>query len=170
MSRKSRQQLISHRHARRFVDDVTGEIGYTNSYKVDHNGRMVKPENYDPVPPQEIIPDIEYPETPELSRPRAPLIYRSYKNVYDFQSSYLDRLHYINTGIGIAELNPDIVVLQLADLQNWEEIDAVWNADYSIFTNSSWNVNINFIDDIYTDLFVFGAKIERQSIRLPGED
>ena len=169
MSRKSRQ-IDYTKKGRRFIDDVTGELGYTTSYKVDHNDRMVKPENFDPVPPNEIVPDIEYPEVPNISRPKAPLVYRSFKNVYDFDSSYLDRLYYYPTGVSVAALNPDIVVLQLADLPSWEEIDVVWNAEYEIFTNSSWNANINFIDDIYTTQFVFGTKIERQSIRLPGED
>jgi hypothetical protein len=170
MSRKTRQNFIVKKHSRRFIDDVTGELGYTNNYKLDHNGRMVKPENFDPVPPNEIFPDFEYPETPENVRPKAPLVYRSFKNVYDFKSSYLDRLHFNPTGISIAELNPDLVSLQLANMPAWEEIDVVWNNEYGIFTNVSWNANINFIDDIYTNLFVFGVPITPVDIRLPGED
>lgn len=170
MSRKTRQTFLSPRKSRRFIDDVTGELGYTDNFKLDHNGRMVKPENWDPVPPQEIVPDIEYPEIPEYSRPKAPLVYRSFKNVYDFDSSYLDRLHYYPTGVSLAELNPDLVAIQLENLPNWEELDVVWNSDYSFFTNSSWNPNISFIDNIYGDLFVFGEKIVPRDIRLPGEN
>lgn len=170
MSRKSRQHAHKNLHSRRFIDDVTGEVGYTNKLMFDHNNRMVKPENWDPVPPQQIIPEIEYPETPENSRPRAPTLYRSFKNPYDFESSYLDRLNYINTGISLAELNPENVVLQLENMPAWEEIDVVWNAEYSMFTNDSWNANINFIDDILDDVFVFGARITKRDIRLPGED
>lgn len=170
MSRKTQSNRYVKKNSRRFIDELTGELGYTSRYTLDRFGRMVKPENNDPVPSVEMIPNIEPEKIPEYSSPKPPTIFRSYKNVYDFDSSYLDRLYGPPTGISLAELNPELVVLQLANLQSWEEIDVVWNAEYSIFTNSAWNANINFIDDMLSEVFVFGDRIQKAYRPLPGED
>lgn len=170
MSRKSRSYNIANLHRRRFIDDVSGETGYTNNFKVDHRGRMVKPENYDPVPPQEIVPNIPPEIPPKYARPKAPLLYRASANPYNFESSYLDRVKYGTSNLMLGELNPDLVSIDLASLQNWEELDVVWDSATSQFTNSSWNQNINFVDNILSDVYTFGTPIEPTSIRLPGED
>lgn len=170
MSRKSRSNEFNHNHSRRFIDDVTGETGYTDSFKVDHRGRMVKTENWDPVPSQEIFLNIKEEIAPKWARPKAPLIYKSYKEVYNFPSSYLDRIKFYPNGILLGELNPDLVTIQLANIQSWEEIDVVWNSGISAFTNTSWNQNINFVDNIFDEVYTFGERIETRDIRLPGED
>lgn len=169
MSRRTRHRNISNKHRRRFIDDITGETGYTDNYRIDHRGRMVRPENYDPVPPTEIFPNIPAEQPPVHARPKAPLLYRASANVEAFESSYLDRVKYGVDTLALGELNPVLVSLDLAALQNWEEIDVVWSTPTAQFTNSSWNQNINFVDDIFKDVYVFGERIEPKVIRLPGE-
>lgn len=171
MSRRSRKKEQAHNHSRRFIDDVTSEVGYTNNMRMDDKGRMVRPENYDPIPPNEIVIDIEYPAPPVNARPKPAERNGVYKDVYNFPSSYLDRLQYYPNGVLVGELNPDLVSIQLDDLQSWEELDVIWDAPSSQFTNSSWNQNINFVDNIFDDVYTFGDRIVRSDYDpLPGED
>ncbi len=170
MSKRSRDKHYNNLNRRRFIDDITGETGYTDSFAIDHRGRMVKPENLDPIPPPEIQPIVPPEVPPRYARPKAPLLYRAAANVYNFESSYLDRVKYGTSNLSLGELNPELVSIDLASLQSWEELDVVWDSGTSQFTNSSWNQNINFVDNIFSDVFTFGTAIEPQNIRLPGED
>lgn len=170
MSRRTRNHQGRSYSRRRFIDDVTGELGYTDAFSIDYRNRMVRPENLDPVPPQEIYIEIPPIIPPTHARPKAPLTYRSASNVYNFQSSYLDRLKYGTTNLMLGEINPDLVSIDLANLQSWEELDVIWNSATSQFTNSSWNQNIRFIDNIFEDVYTFGDNITPTNIRLPGED
>lgn len=170
MSRKTRQNNISHKYSRRFVDDITGEVGYTDNYRLNHRGQMVKPENYDPIPSREIFPEVHPEKLPTNIRPKPPSRSHLVQDPYGFTSSYLDRLNYSRHGLLLAELNLDQLTTQISDLQSWEELDVVWNNEISAFTNRSWNQSINFTDSIYSDTITFGSPIVETVLNLPGED
>ncbi len=156
---------------RRFIDDISGDTEYTSNYRLDHKGRMVAPKNWDPISPPEIVPEVDPPYLPKNIRPKPPTVYASYADEYDFDSSYENVLRYRRNKLQLAELNPNLASGQLSALQAWEELDVIWNSEISQFTNSSWNSNIAFVDDLYDGTITFGPQITQYpNIKLPGED
>lgn len=157
MSIRSRRNRPGKR-GHRFIDDVTGQQGYSNMMVVTEDGKLVRPENLDK--PSTLKTTLKFDDNegyidPKLVRPR-PIAGNGFtKNPYDFQSPIFEQIQ-TSSGAIIASLDPDIVLAQLESLKTWEEMEVLWNADLGQFASPYWNPFLNLNTNLYDNVHIFG--------------
>jgi hypothetical protein len=153
-SRRNRGQKRGHR----FIDDVTGQQGYSNRMAITEDGKVVRPENLDDPSTLKItlkFDDNEGYIDSKLVRPRPILGNGFTKDPYNFQSPIFDQIQ-TSSGAIIASLDPDIVLAQLESLKTWEEMEVLWDADLGQFASPYWNPLINLNINLYDNVNIFG--------------
>ncbi len=160
MSINSRRNRTNKKH-HRFIDDITGQQGYSNRAVFNHKGQMVLPENLDE--PTTLNTQLNFNSNegyidPKLVRPRIPAGNGFTKDPYGFESPIFENIP-VSNGIIAASLDPDIVLAQLESLKTWEEMEVLWDAGLGQYVSPYWNPLINLNSNIYDGVTVFGDSV-----------
>ena len=140
MSRRSRSASKIDPSVWRLIDDLTAlEIRSTDAI-IDHNGKVTHRSNYSPPTSLDIpMPHIPGPQPVPFSRPMGKPRFKTPQYADRVGLAFLDQYRPGENATQLAELDPNLLEIQLRTLPTWENINVVWNVDLNKYTNPNWN-------------------------------